>query len=130
MRLGQKKHRIFSSLLICIPPAAEPVTESEPQITEITAEEKTETAPPTTPKSHTISKPAPASTEPKQGDRTVIHVEPHVWIPGLGWIKDEGGGSVGTMVGNPGDQLTGTRSVSWEEVQPLTAKVTSISRSG
>lgn len=84
-------------------PTAEAVTESEPPITEITAEEKTEPAP------KPVSKSAPVSTEPKSGDRTVIAGKPHVWIPGFGWIVDEGGGSVGTMVGNPGDQLTGNK---------------------
>lgn len=84
-------------------PAPEAVTESEPPITEITAGEKTELA------QKPVSKSAPASTEPKSGDRTVIDGEPHVWIPGFGWIVDEGGGSVGTIVGNPGDQLTGNK---------------------
>ena len=83
------------------------VTESEPEEMEITAEEKTETAQPTEPMPRTVSKSASASFEPKAGDKTVIDGKPYVWIPGYGWIEDEGGGSVGTMVGNPGDQLTG-----------------------
>lgn len=29
--------------------------------------------------------------------------------PGFGRIKDEGGGSVGTLVGNPDDELTGNK---------------------
>jgi hypothetical protein len=41
--------------------------------------------------------------------RSVIDGKPHVWIPGFGWIVVEGGGSVGTMVGNPGDELTGNK---------------------
>ena len=82
-------------------PAAEAVTESEPPLIEITAEEKTESEP------KPVSKSAPATTEPKPGYRTVINGKPYVWIPGFGWIVDEGGGSVGTLVGNPGDQLTG-----------------------
>lgn len=90
-------------------PKAEDVTEGEPQITEVTAEEKTETAPPTATTSQAGSKPTPTSTEPKSGDRTVIDGKPHVWIPGFGWILDEGGGSVGTMVGSPGDELTGNK---------------------
>ncbi len=84
-------------------PVAEAVTESKSTKIEVTAEEKTEPAP------KPISKSAPVSTEPKSGDRTVIDGKPHVWIPGFGWIVDEGGGSVGTMVGNPGDQLTGNK---------------------
>lgn len=88
-------------------PETKAVAESEPQITEVTAEEKTETALPAATTSQAESKSAPASVEPKPGERTVIDGEPHVWIPGFGWIVDEGGGSVGTMVGNPGDKLTG-----------------------
>ncbi len=88
-------------------PLAEVLAESEPQTNEVTAEK--ETAPPIAPTSHGVSKSAPASTEPKPGDRTVIDGKPHVWIPSFGWIVDEGGGSVGTMVGNPGDKLTGNK---------------------
>lgn len=90
-------------------PETEVVAENEPQITEETIEEKTETAPPTAIKSQAASKSAPASTEPKSGDRAVIDGKPHIWIPGFGWIVDEDGGSVGTMVGNPGDKLTGNK---------------------
>lgn len=87
---------------------AEAVAESGLKVTEVTAEEKTEKPTPTaTPKPQAVSKSAPASAEPKSADRTVIDGKPHIWIPGFGWIADEGGGSVGTMVGNPGDQLTG-----------------------
>lgn len=90
-------------------PKAGAVAESEPKIIEITAEEKTETTPPPVQTSQAVSKPAPVSTEPKPGDRTTIDGKLHVWIPGFGWVVDEGGGSVGTMVGNPGDQLTGNK---------------------
>lgn len=81
-------------------PETKNVAEIEPQITEVTAEEKTETpapvptAAPAVPKPQAVSKSAPASTEAKPGDRTVIDGEPHVWIPGFGWILDEGGGIV------------------------------------
>lgn len=90
-----------------IAPETKVVTESEPEIIEVTAEEKDEIEPSTSLKSQAVSKPAQASVEPKPGDRTVVDGEPHVWIPGFGWILDEGGGSIGTMVGNPGDELTG-----------------------
>lgn|GEM_PF-567925 len=90
-------------------PEVAPVAVSEARITEITAEEKTEAVSPTAPTSHAVSKSAPASAEPKPGDRTIIDGKPYVWIPGFGWIVDEGGGSVGTMVGNPDDQLTGNK---------------------
>lgn len=93
-------------------PEVESIAESEPLKTEITTEEETEKQAPTptaTQTSQADSEPAPAPTEPKPGDKTVIDGEPHVWIPGFGWILDEGGGSVGTMVGNPGDQLTGNK---------------------
>lgn len=58
----------------------------------------------------------------------VINGVKSMWIPGLGWVKDEGGGSVGTFaadmyengnkigimgggttVGNPGDELIGNK---------------------
>lgn len=87
----------------------EAVTDSEPLDTEITAEEKTEQAPSAKPTLCAASKSTPAPSEPKSGDRAIIDGKPHVWIPGFGWIKDEGGGSVGTTVGNPGDELTGNK---------------------
>lgn len=87
----------------------EPVAESEPEKNVITAEEKTESMSPAEPAFHTVSKSTSASTEPKPGERTVIDGKPHIWIPGFGWIVDEGGGSGGTTVGNPGDELTGNK---------------------
>ncbi len=90
-------------------PDSETVAESEPKETEITAEEKTEPVAQAEPAPRTASKSAPVSSEPKSGDRTVIDGKPYVWIPGFGWIKDEGGESVGTTVGNPGDELTGNK---------------------
>jgi hypothetical protein len=83
------------------------ISKNEPQIIEVTTEK--ETAPPTAPTSYAVSKSAPTSTEPKPGARSVIDGKLHVWIPGFGWVVDEGGGSVGTMVGNPGDKLTGNK---------------------
>jgi len=35
--------------------------------------------------------------------------EKQIYIDGFGWIKDEGGGSQGTTVGNPDDELTGNK---------------------
>ncbi|MDA8229363.1 MAG: hypothetical protein M0T74_16990 [Desulfitobacterium hafniense] len=90
-------------------PEAKAVAESEPPKTVVTAEEKTESAPSAEPAPRTVSKSAPASIESKSGDRAIIEGKPYVWIPGFGWIKDEGGGSVGTTVGNPGDELTGNK---------------------
>ena len=86
--------------------AAEAVAESGLKETIITAEEKTEKAEPmptAAQKPQAASKSASASTEPKSGDRTVIDGKPHIWIPGFGWIVDEGGGSIGTMVDGKGD---------------------------
>lgn len=71
---------------------AEIVLESEPKVTEVTAEEKTEKEEPmptASSKTQAVSKSAPASAEPKSGDRTVIDGKPHIWIPGFGWIVDE-----------------------------------------
>ncbi|MDI6916091.1 MAG: hypothetical protein QMC95_18095 [Desulfitobacteriaceae bacterium] len=90
-------------------PEAEAVAESETLKPEITAEEKIESMQPTETAPLTISRSAPVNSEPKAGDETVIDGKPYVWIPGFGWIKDEGGKSVGTTVGNPGDELTGNK---------------------
>lgn len=90
-------------------PETEAVADSEPLDTEITAEEKTEQAPPAKPTPRAASKSTPVPSEPKSDDRAIIDGKPYVWIPGFGWIKDEGGGSVGTTVGNPGDELTGNK---------------------
>lgn len=45
------------------------------------------------------------SSEPKSGDKK----DGQVYIPGFGWVKDEGGGSQGVKVGNEGDMLTGNK---------------------
>lgn len=90
-------------------PEIKDATEIELSKTNKTAEEKTETARPTETTPHAVSKSASTSTKPKSGDRAVIDGKPHIWIPGFGWIEDKGGGSVGTMVGNPGDELTGNK---------------------
>ncbi|ODA43171.1 DUF6550 family protein [Desulfosporosinus sp. BG] len=45
------------------------------------------------------------SSEPKSGDKK----DGQVYIPGFGWVKDEGGGSQGVKVGNEGDKLTGNK---------------------
>lgn len=91
----------------------------------ITTEEKTQPVP-SEPTPHAISKSVQDSTVPKAGTISVIDGERCMWIPGFGWVKDEGGGSVGisvdgegdinkqvgvmdggSTVGNPGDELTG-----------------------
>lgn len=90
-------------------PEIEAVAEREPLKTGITAEEKTDLVPSAEPTSRAISKSTPASTEPKPGTIAVIDGVKSMWIPGFGWIKDEGGGAQGTMVGSPGDELTGNK---------------------
>jgi hypothetical protein len=90
-------------------PKAETATESEPLKTDITTEKETESATAIAMSPHAVSKSAPVSTEPKSGDKAIIDGKPHIWIPGFGWIIDEGGGSVGTTVGNHGDELTGNK---------------------
>lgn len=109
-------------------PEPEAVEESEPVETEITAEKETEPAPPAESTLRATSESAPASSEPKPGDKTIIDGKPHMWVPGFGWVKDEGGRSIGilvdgkgdinkqvgvmgggTTVGNPGDELTGNK---------------------
>jgi hypothetical protein len=99
---------------------------SESAETEVkTTEEKTETTPATPTKTEASVMP---SSDPKPGTVSVINGEQYMWVPGFGWIKDEGGGSIaipvdgegdinkqvgvmggGTTVGNPGDELTGQK---------------------
>lgn len=80
----------------------EPVAENEPEEVEVTAEKETEKPAP----SQSV-KQSPTSSEPHNGDVRVVDGEKQIYLLGFGWIKDEVGGSVGTMVGNPCDRLTG-----------------------
>jgi hypothetical protein len=57
----------------------------------------------------TAASSAPHSSDPKPGTIAVIDGNRCMWIPGFGWVKDEGGGSQGTTVGSPGDELTGNK---------------------
>lgn len=84
---------------------AEAVAKNELEKAEITEEKETQKPAPT--QTAQQVKPTAASSEPHNGDVRVVDGEKQVYLLGFGWIKDEGGGSVGTMVGNPGDQLTG-----------------------
>jgi outer membrane biosynthesis protein TonB len=45
-------------------------------------------------------------TTPKSGDK---NDKGQVYVPGFGWVKDQGGGSQGTSVGMEGDELTGNK---------------------
>lgn len=105
----------------------EPVAETAPiKHTAPATANSPEASQPLKPSSKPISPSAPATTEPKPGTIAVIDDVKSMWIPGFGWVKDEGGGSVGitvdgegdinkqvgvmgggTIVGNPGDDLTG-----------------------
>lgn len=78
-------------------PMAEAVTERNPPETEVTTEKETgESAPAQTALS---VKQSPTSSEPHNGDVRIVDGEKPIYLLGFGWIKDEGGGSVGTMVG-------------------------------
>jgi len=109
-----------------IDPEPETVAESEPVKTkEILREEKTEPASSAKPESQPTSASVQPSSEPKPGAKAVIDGKPSIWIPSFGWIEDHGGGSIGisvdgkgdinkqvgimggSMVGSPGDELTG-----------------------
>ena len=86
-------------------PTTEAVAESEPPIAEITTKIETQKA--TSTQAAQSVKPTPSSSESHMGDVRVVDGEKQVYLLGFGWIKDEGGGSVGTIVDNPGDELTG-----------------------
>lgn len=47
----------------------------------------------------------PSPSTPKSGDKK----DGKIYVPGFGWIEDNGGGGSGTTVGNPGDELTGNK---------------------
>ena len=34
---------------------------------------------------------------PAPGSKAVVNGKPSVWVPGFGWIEDNGGGNVGTV---------------------------------
>lgn len=87
----------------------EPITEAEPikQTAPATADSP-EVSPSVKPSANPISPPASTTTEPKPGTIAIIDGVKSMWIPGFGWVKDEGE-NVGTTVGNPGDQLTGNK---------------------
>ena len=78
------------------PPETEVITEKEMPEPASTQELKAKEAP-------------ELSDEPHMGDVRVVNGEKQIYILGFGWIKDQGGGSQGTMVGNPGDELTGIK---------------------
>ncbi|WP_353852888.1 hypothetical protein [Dehalobacter restrictus] len=88
-------------------PETEPVSESNLELTGITAEKEAEK--PVSAKTPQSVKQSPTSLEPHNGDVSIVDGEKQIYPLGFGWIKDEGGGSVGTIVGNPGDQLTGNK---------------------
>jgi hypothetical protein len=46
-----------------------------------------------------------SSSTPKSGDKK----DGKIYVPGFGWIDDNGGGGSGTPVGKPGDELTGNK---------------------
>lgn len=54
-----------------------------------------------------VTKPASSTSpsEPKSGDKK----DGKIYVPGFGWIEDNGGGGSGTTVGNSGDELTGNK---------------------
>lgn len=85
----------------------EAVAESEPTKTDLTAEK--ETPIPESAQETKTQEVQPTSDEPRMGDVRIVNGEKQIHILGFGWIKDEGGGSQGTTVGNPGDELTGNK---------------------
>ena len=88
-------------------PEMESTAESEPEVRRVMTEKETEKQAP--PHIAQQVKPSPPSSEPRNDDVRVIDGESQIYLLGFGWIKDEGGGSVGTTVGNPGDKLTGNK---------------------
>ncbi|PYG86802.1 hypothetical protein LY28_02829 [Ruminiclostridium sufflavum DSM 19573] len=79
------------------PDPVKPTAPTEkPKSTDKTSDEKPTVTgkPKTTVKDNTISK-----TEPKGGEKK----DGEIYVPGFGWVKDNGGGSQGEVVGSDGD---------------------------
>lgn len=71
-------------------PEVKEVVESEPPITEITAEK--ESLKPAQAQTEQPVKPTASSSEPHNGDVRVVDGERQIYLLGFGWIKDKGGG--------------------------------------
>ena len=87
-------------------PELEAVSENDTAEAEVITEEKTESTPPAKPvQKPTVVEPAPAqsSSDPKPRTIAVIDGVQCMWIPGFGWVKDEGGGSISITVDGKGD---------------------------
>ncbi|WP_459998497.1 DUF6550 family protein [Paradesulfitobacterium aromaticivorans] len=87
----------------------EAVSENEPKNIVITSEEKIEKSEPAQVIQSPKPKPTTPSSEPRMGDVRIVNGKKQIYIDGFGWIKDEGGGSHGTMAGNSNDELTGNK---------------------
>lgn len=88
-------------------PEVAAVAETETKEAEIPTEKETQI--PVTTQTAQSPRPTASSAEPHMGDIRVVDGEKQVYILGFGWIKGEGGGSVGTTVGSAGDKLTGNK---------------------
>lgn len=51
------------------------------------------------------SEPSSSSSTPKSGDKK----DGKIYVPGFGWVEDNGGGGSGSTVGNTDDELTGNK---------------------
>lgn len=81
----------------------EKLAEPEKPVVKDETETKNPDKPPVYDKQQTTVE--PKSSEPKSGDKK----DGKVYIPGFGWVKDEGGGSKSIKMGNDGDKLTGNK---------------------
>jgi hypothetical protein len=73
------------------------VAKTEPPEDTVISEKETEQAPPAEAAPRSVSKSAPVTSELKAGTTAVIDGNRCMWIPGFGWIEDNGGGNVGTV---------------------------------
>lgn len=83
------------------------VSENKPPETEVIIEK--EMLEPASPQELKAKEVPELSDEPHMGDVRVVNGEKQIYILGFGWVKDEGGVSQGSMVGNPGDVLIGNK---------------------
>lgn len=81
----------------------EPTQEAKTNPTKTPDGEKVDKVTPT--EHDNVTKPANDTSSPKSGDKK----DGKIYVPGFGWVKDNGGGGSGTTVGNEGDELTGNK---------------------
>lgn len=77
----------------------------QPKVTKPAAPSESEAKNPSKPPSSSTSSKSTSSQAPNAGDKN----DGKIYVPGFGWVTDNGGGGSGSTVGKSGDQLTGNK---------------------